>query len=358
MTTVTFREWFRVRNRVKGGGILFFLALILVGAAALISANNLLFLIVAAMLATLLISGFVSRLILAGLELELALPEHISARRPTPARIRLRNSKRLIPSFSIHLSAGSPDPILTQAVYFPVLPGGRTADEPITAIFPQRGVHRQNLFVLSTRFPFGFLEKTARVSLRKDTVVYPCLDPQPHFEFLLEGILGEIAQERRGQGADLYRIRPYVASESARHVDWKSSAHTGALQVREFTNEELGAVEIFLDRSGNPPAAWFEHAVECCAYLVWELSEQNRTVSLLSQGFEARGDRYAMLRFLAFAAPLAGNTAQSAQKALPAQDDAAFQILFSTASDEAPQPGRLVVGLTALLPESLAAPQA
>jgi hypothetical protein len=76
------------------------------------------FLILAAMLATLLISGFVSRLGLAGLELNLMLPEHISARRKVRAGIRLKNLKSWIPSFSIHL-AGAAESGFDSILYFP-----------------------------------------------------------------------------------------------------------------------------------------------------------------------------------------------------------------------------------------------
>ncbi len=350
---MNFRDWARIRYRVKRGGILFAIALVLVGTAALVSANNLLFLIVASMLATLLVSGVISKLVLAGLELELILPDHVSARRPAAARLRLRNSKWLIPSFSIHLASEGANSVLPEPLYFPVLPGRRIADEAVQVIFPRRGTHRENLFLLSTRFPFGFLEKTARVKLRKDTLVYPCLDPQPGFEALLRGVLGETAQEHRGQGADLYRIRPYISSENARHVDWKSSAHTGSLQVREYASEDLGSIEIFLDRSGGPSREWFEKAVECCAFLLWELSEQRRNVSLVSQGFAAIDDRYAMLKFLALAEPLAGR--QTATD----HDDAAFQIHFSTSSNPSDFPnrgGRMVVGDADLFADGSTAP--
>ncbi len=104
------RSWsgFRhIRYRVTRGGVAFTVALLLVASAAALTANNLLFLIAAAMLATLLVSGFVSRLSLAGLQVDLLLPEHISARRPTPAQIRLRNLKWLMPSVSIQIS-GAP----------------------------------------------------------------------------------------------------------------------------------------------------------------------------------------------------------------------------------------------------------
>ena len=65
--------------------LVFIAALIVVALGAAISANNLLFLIVAAMFATFSISGLVSRLVLAGLELELMLPALCSF--PEPASI-------------------------------------------------------------------------------------------------------------------------------------------------------------------------------------------------------------------------------------------------------------------------------
>ena len=94
----------RVRYRITGGGILYFIALLLVGFASFLTSNNLLFLMFSAMLAILLVSGFLSRLMLSGLELELLLPEHVWARTPSPARVRLRNLKRITPSFSLELT--------------------------------------------------------------------------------------------------------------------------------------------------------------------------------------------------------------------------------------------------------------
>ena len=78
----------RIRYHVAPGGALFLLALILTGAAAFLSGNNLLFLIFAATLALLLVSGFLSRLVLSGLELETA----ASRTRFPPAPPLLRES--------------------------------------------------------------------------------------------------------------------------------------------------------------------------------------------------------------------------------------------------------------------------
>lgn len=269
----------RPRQRVTAGGALFMLALLLTGAGAFVSANNLLFLVFSAMLALVLVSGFLSRLVLAGLELELLLPEHVCARSATPAVVRLRNLKWFTPSFSIELS-GRADrkrntpAILATPVYFPIVPGRSTLEARVEVTFPWRGRHRESLFALSTLFPFGFMRKLAVVPLHWETLVYPCLDPQPGFEESLEETAGESAALARGEGRDFYSIRPYEPTDSARLVDWKSTAHTGSLQVREFSRDERRTVEIYLDRRVPPGGGEsFERAVEFCAYLVWNLAD-------------------------------------------------------------------------------------
>jgi len=231
----------RIRYKITRGGVLFSLAIVVVGLGAVVSANNLLFLIVAAMLSTLLVSGFVSRMCLAGLELDFQVPEHVSARRAVPGKLFVHNQKWLMPSFSIRVEGirDPASPTLQSDVYFPLIAGGAFLEETVEVRFPARGAYRQNSFAFSTSFPFGFLEKSARVTLRRDMVVYPSIDPQPGFEDLLLGIAGEIETHYRGLGRDFYRIRPYEALESSRHVDWKASAHVGSLQVREFAREQV-----------------------------------------------------------------------------------------------------------------------
>ena len=156
----------RIRYKITRGGVLFTFAILLVAIGAAISANNLLFLIVAAMMATLLVSGLVSRLCLAGLALDFQVPEHIPAGRSVPARLFVRNHKWFLPSFSIRVEAireeGSPT--MKSGVYFPLIAAGTTLEAVVEVRFPKRGAYRQNGFAFSTSFPFGFLEKTARVT--------------------------------------------------------------------------------------------------------------------------------------------------------------------------------------------------
>ena len=294
-------------RKTTAGGLLFAALLLSVAVAAAVSANNLLFLILAAMLSTLMVSNFISRLSLAGLELDFRLPEHVSARRTFQAHVLVRNTKRWMPSFSVRL-AGIGGSVFSSKLYFPALPGGATLDEPVDVEFARRGIYREEGFEFRTAFPFGFLERRARVSLRREILVYPCLDSQPGFEDLLAALSGEVSAHYRGRGHDFYRIRPYDALESSRHVDWKATAHTGTLQVREFEREEEPLVEILFDL--DVPEAhreWFERAVDCSAFLAWHLAQRETRVRFVSQDFAATapatGDIHSILKYLALAAP-------------------------------------------------------
>ena len=291
-----------VKQQITGLGLMFTLAVVLVGFAAFLSANNLLFLLLSALLATLLISGFVSRLGLAGLELRVLVPDHIAARRRLAGRIVLRNVKTVMPSFSIRLT-GAPGSGLLSEIYFPVIPGGATVEEAAEIRFERRGLHRENTFHLHSRFPFGFTERRASVTLDRDLIVYPSVDAPPGCELLMADLIGEIESRIRGQGGDFYRLRPYEAFESARHVDWKATAHTGSLQIREFAREQDRTVSIFLDLEETADAGWFELAVECCAHLAWELAQREARVRFFTQRFERtvpdQADVYTILKYLA-----------------------------------------------------------
>ena len=274
-----------MRQQVTWLGFVFTLTVILIGLAAFASGNNLLFLLLAALLATLLISGFVSRLGLAGLELDLIVPPHIAAQRPISARLVVRNRKWVVPSFSLHLT-GSAASGLRREMYIPLIPAGAALNEPVELFFARRGVYKDNSFSFASRFPFGFTHRRAHVRLEREVLVYPAVDPQPGFESLLAGIAGEIESTHRGRGSDFYRIRPYEALESARHVDWRATAHTGELQVREFAREQDQTVALFLDLDIPSDAhEWFEDAVNCCAFLLWRLNERGARMRFVTQRF-------------------------------------------------------------------------
>jgi uncharacterized protein (DUF58 family) len=301
---------------------------LVIALAALNTGNNLLFMVLACLLAGILLSGLLSRVVLGNVEVRLELPEHIFAQRATLAVAELRNLKQMVPSFSVSLvsdapqttektSAGTRTPqILDRPVYFPHIPHRQAVRQNIELTFPKRGVYRQDALGLRTKFPFGFLQKTRRVDSAIEVVVYPRIQPTEEFYEVLPLVSGELESYQRGRGNDLYAIRGSQFNDSARHVDWKASARTGVLQVKEYAREDERRVMLVFDPFIAPNATdpakiaeQFERAVTLCAGLAWHFYEINSVIEFRSAGFAtprmSAGDViYDILRYLASVTPL------------------------------------------------------
>jgi uncharacterized protein (DUF58 family) len=318
---------YQIDYKVTREGIVYIVGIFVVALAALNTGNNLLFMVLACLLAGLLISGLLSRIVLGDVDVRLELPEHIFAQRATLAIAELYNGKRMAPSFSVSLVSDISSPkkgaaetpsapqILDRPVYFPHIPHQQTVRQNIELTFPKRGVFRQDALGLRTKFPFGFLQKTRRVKSAIEVVVYPQIQPTEEFYEVLPLVSGELESYQRGRGNDLYAIRDYQFNDSARHVDWKASARTGALQVKEYAREDERRVMIVFDPYVDPQATTaqaaekFERAVTLCAGLAWHFYEINSVVEFRSAGFAtprmSAGDIiYDVLRYLARVTPL------------------------------------------------------
>jgi uncharacterized protein (DUF58 family) len=285
----------RIDYKLTREGILYIAGVFVVALAALNTGNNLLFLVLACLLAGIIVSGVLSQLVLTGLEMRIELPEHVFAAQPIRALIELRNEKQHLPSFSLRVvgeDKKSRAQILTRPVYFPYVPRRQAVEQGVELVFPRRGVYRQESFGIRTRFPFGFLQKTRRVNSDLELVVYPRVEPTEEFYEVLPLVSGELESFSRGRGHDLYAIREYQPTDSARFVDWKASAKTGALKVREFTREDERRVMLVLDpflaasSTGKDAEERFERGVTLCACLAWHFYEIDSVLAFRTAGFE------------------------------------------------------------------------
>jgi uncharacterized protein (DUF58 family) len=350
-------------------GIAYIVTVLLIGIAALNTGNNLLYIIVAAMLAAILVSGIASAVVLRELELDVHLPEHVFAGRAALGRIVLRNSRRLLPSFSVSVVAikkespkrwrwmpatftfppksppgeqwiNLPDRklrrveeskatsgILEGSAYFPYIAAGGELKADLSLCFPRRGLYQQAAFGLATRFPFAFLTKTRRIPLAREIIVYPRVEPADEFFEVLPLITGEFATFTRGRGSDLYRIREYAPEDSARHVDWKATAKSGSLKVREFSREDERKLRIVFDNPaiGVLPEKSYEDAVALAASLSWHFAGENTEMSFIAQDYDGASDLY---RFLAYLAAVHPKSSPSVVEGLKASDD--YNIIFTT----------------------------
>jgi hypothetical protein len=109
----------------------------------------------------------------------------------------------------------------------------------------------------------------------------------------------------RGRGSDLYLIREYMPEDSARHVDWKATAKSGSLKVREFAREDERKLCIAFDNPepGLISERAYEKAVDLTASLAWHFSTQEAEVSFVVPGRPRTRDLHEFLAWLAVIEP-------------------------------------------------------
>jgi hypothetical protein len=201
--------------------------------------------------------------------------------------------------------SASADSIFSGSVYFPYIAGRGSAHADVELNFPHRGRYVQNGFGLATRFPFSFLLKTRRVSLTREIVVYPSVEQTDDFFHVLPMVTGEFEAYVRGRGHDLYRIREYLPEDSARMVDWKATAKSGALKVREFTREDERKLRIVFDNPapGAVTPQDYEAAIQLTASLAWHFADGSTQLSFVAPGYQGSGEVLDFLRYLALVEP-------------------------------------------------------
>jgi hypothetical protein len=153
------------------------------------------------------------------------------------------------------------------------------------------------------------------------------VEPPDEFFEILPMITGEFETFARGRGYDLYRIREYMPEDSARHVDWKATAKSGSLKVREFSREDERKLRIVFDNPvpGTVPEKAYENAVALAASLGWHFAEENTEVSFVAQGYAGAQEIYQFLAYLATVEPQA---APSVLEGLRISDD--YNVILTT----------------------------
>jgi uncharacterized protein (DUF58 family) len=308
---------YRMEYRLPREGWIYIAAIVVVALAAINTGNNLLFLILACLIASILMSGILSSLTLAGVELNLHLPEHIFAGQTVRGAVELSNEKQTLPSFSLKVEGvrkknTSSAVLLSTTVYFPYIPRSETASQSVPLRFARRGLYRQEAFRIVTRFPFGFLQKARRLDITSEALVYPSVEATPEFLEVLPGIQGAIESLAKGRGQDLYALRDYLPTDGARYVHWKASARCGSLMVREFAREDDTRILLVLDPQSdaarpNATAAEkdrFERTIDLCAAIAWSFHERGglmefRSASATVPLAPASENIFAVLRHLA-----------------------------------------------------------
>ncbi len=154
---------------------------------------------------------------------------------------------------------------------------------PGEAIFPSRGRYGVGKIRIFSRYPFGFFLKGKDYPVDAECICYPAILPQDRLDHAAMDTLGSNERFERGAGNDLYMIRDYVPSDSARHVHWKASAKAAALKTREFAVENSRRVTVVLDRFANTNQIQaFEDLVSYAASIAFHLIRGGIEVELVT----------------------------------------------------------------------------
>jgi uncharacterized protein (DUF58 family) len=276
---------FAIRTSFTVEGLLFVVFLLIIGFAAWNAGNNLLYLVLSAMLAYLIAANLIARISLAEVAVQLRFPDHIFAGEPANISVTLLNHKRFMPSYSLMVEALSEEEVerrgaeerggggatrkavspprlrtsapqhsvpLGKLAYFVLVPARHSARQRTEHTFERRGRYPITGFRIATKFPAGFFKKWRRIDATGEILVYPKPQPLDDFYHALPMLAGQIQSHARGSGDDLYAIRRYHPSDHMRNIDWKATAKSMQMMVREHMREDEWRLTIVFDTTTPP----------------------------------------------------------------------------------------------------------
>jgi uncharacterized protein (DUF58 family) len=283
-------EWdwlpFFTQYKITKEGWIYFGAVIVVVFAAINTSNNLLYMVLSTLIAVILLSGLLSGVNFRFLRMEARPPARCFAGQPFPMSFVVENEKRLFPSFSLHIAphdnAFHFSPFYTTAVR-----ADQHALQTGEAMLARRGRYVMEKVRVVSRYPFGFFEKYRDYRVDAECICYPEIIPHEEMDFSVIDAQGSSRRFERGLGCDLYTIRDYVPSDTARHVHWKALAKTATLKTREYAAEESHRVVLALDRFGREDdSERFENLVSYAASLAYHLFNDGVEVAFVSDEWQ------------------------------------------------------------------------
>lgn len=204
--------------------------------------------------------------------------------------LRLTNLGRL-PTASIQIDDRAPSH-LAEGARFALRPLG--AGETIRLRYRLHGRHRGRYELgparVALRDPFGVAQRVQDLGDVDSVIVYPPVWQLPT-GLPLAGHLGTGVAGRpriRPHGDELANVREYVRGDDLRKVHWRSTAHRGALMVRQDESSQSPQAIVVLDgraqvHRGSGPGSSFETAVSVAASVTYHLSARGYGFQLLSQ---------------------------------------------------------------------------
>lgn len=289
--------------------------LIAIGIGAINTGNNLLYLVVAVMLSFIVISGIMSESTLKGVTVSRKLPSRAFKGAPAHVQLKVKNYKKILPSFSFTIAEIPITGLKTIDAYFLKVAEHGEAVKNILYTFENRGQYVLEGVKIITRFPFGLFIKSKEETASDELIIYPSINSPLKRALITAGEpQGRGQTRKKGKGVELYNLRDYTVGDDARHIYWKSAARTQKLLLKEFEIENEKKVMVVFDNYTAADATAFEHTVDEAASAINHFISLGFSVGLKTLGAElqpktGRPQLYAALKILALISPVASKGA-------------------------------------------------
>lgn len=130
------------------------------------------------------------------------------------------------------------------------IPADSEVDLPYRLTVPRRGLHRFGPVSLRWRSPLGLWERQRRFECESELRVYPDFGQLRTWgvDARLQEQSAPVRSRRRiGGENEFQRLRPYVAGDPYRHIDWKATARRRHFVTREFGQESNQNILFLID---------------------------------------------------------------------------------------------------------------
>jgi uncharacterized protein (DUF58 family) len=217
-------------------------------------------------------------------------PARVTAGEPVVGRLEVRNRSRWPTVGFVAV-----DRVGTDEVPVPVAALGGGAATTIGYRVPtqRRGRIPLGPLTVTRRDPMGLVSLARPVAAGAETVLWSYPRTHPMRPLPIGVVLdyeGTTMAHASAGSTTFAALREYVAGDDPRHINWRATARTGTLIVREHVDTSEPTTSVVLDARAEAldPAA-FEEAVEACASVCRSVESYGRPVDLWVVGEDRAG---------------------------------------------------------------------
>jgi uncharacterized protein (DUF58 family) len=281
----------RHRRHFPRPGVIYLCIMGVLFIGAVIGESNMLILVFALMAGPFVLNGWATFSMLKRMRVKRQVPARVMAGETVSVDIALENHKVAISSWMVTVRdrIANARESLDANILFARVPRRGQRNGHYQLRLSQRGVYRFGPILLSTRFPFGLVERGYLFDEPGEILVLPRvgrLSPSWKRNHLVGTELSQREQARRGAFDDeFHRIREFRSGDNPRAIHWRTSARHNELMVCEYhpsrDRDLLLLVDLWQpDRPNDVELDRVELAVSLAATICVEHVRQNRDASI------------------------------------------------------------------------------